>query len=233
MATDVNRQDQATGGATTTADEFQSLLKQSFKPRTERAATEVENAVSTLVQQALADSNVIKDDVLDTITEMIAQIDKKISDQMNEIIHAEPFQQLESSWRGLHYLVFNSETDAQLKIRFLNASKQELHRHLRQYPNAAWDQSPLFKRIYEEEFGQLGGQPYGCLVGDYYFSHRATDVQLLRDLTKISAAAHAPLFTAADPVLMGMDSWTELANPRDLIFNCFLRHHRDRLRNVN
>ena len=217
MAKEVSRQDQASGGATTTtADEFSSLLKQSFKPRTERAATEVENAVSTLVQQALADTSVIKDDVLDTITEMIAQIDRKISAQMNEIIHAEEFQKLESSWRGLHYLVYNSETDAQLKIRFMNASKQELHRHLRQFPNAAWDQSPLFKRIYEEEFGQLGGQPYGCLIGDYYFSHRAQDVQLLRDLSKIAGSAHAPFFTAADPVLMGMDSWTELANPRDL-----------------
>ncbi len=216
MATETQRQDPATGGATTSVDEFQSLLKQSFKPRTERAATEVENAVTTLVKQALADSSVVKDDILDTITEMIAQIDKRLSDQMNEIIHADEFQQLESSWRGLHYLVMNSETDAQLKIRVMNASKSELHRHLRQYPNAAWDQSPLFKRIYEEEFGQLGGQPFGCLVGDYYFSHRATDVQLLRDLSKIAGAAHAPFFTAADPTLMGMDSWTELSNPRDL-----------------
>ncbi len=216
MATETNRQDQAAGGATTTIDDFSSLLKQSFKPRTERAATEVESAVATLVRQALSDTSVIKDDVLETITEMIAQIDKKISDQMNEIIHAEEFQQLESAWRGLHYLVMNSETDAQLKIRIMNASKQELYRHLRQFPNAAWDQSPLFKRIYEEEFGQLGGQPYGCLVGDYYFSHRATDVQLLRDLSKIAAAAHAPFFAAADPTLMGMDSWNELSNPRDL-----------------
>jgi type VI secretion system protein ImpC len=216
VATEAERQTQTGGTTTSTADEFQALLKQSFKPRTERAASEVENAVSTLVEQALADQNVIKDDVLDTVTEMIAALDRKISEQMNEIIHAEEFQKLESSWRGLHYLVFNSETDAQLKIRFMNASKSELYRHLRQYPNAAWDQSPLFKRIYEEEFGQLGGQPYGCLIGDYYFSHRAPDVQLLRDMSKIAAAAHAPFFAAADPNLMGMDAWTELANPRDL-----------------
>ena len=166
MANEASRQEQGAGVATTNADEFATLLKQNFKPRTERAATEVESAVSTLVQQALSDSSVIKEDVLDTINEIIAQIDKKISDQMNEIVHAEEFQKLESSWRGLNYLVMNSETDAQLKIRFMNASKSELHRHLRQFPGAAWDQSPLFKRIYEEEFGQLGGQPYGCLVGD-------------------------------------------------------------------
>src|SRR6516165_3966039 len=197
-------------------DEFSALLKQSFKPRTERAATEVENAVKTLVEQALADASVIKSDVLDTIEEMIAQLDKKLSAQMNEIMHAPEFQQIESAWRGLKYLVFQSETDAMLKIRVMNVSKSELYRHLRLFPNAAWDQSPLFKKIYEEEFGQLGGQPYGCLIGDYSFSHLPTDVQLLRDLSKIAGAAHAPFFAAADSTLMGMDSWNELMNPRDL-----------------
>src|SRR5436305_7815895 len=99
------------------ADEFSALLKQSFKPRSERAATEVENAVKTLVEQALVDTSVIKSDVLDTIEEMIAQIDKKLSAQVNEILHAPEFQQIESAWRGLSYLVYQSETDAQLKIR--------------------------------------------------------------------------------------------------------------------
>jgi type VI secretion system protein ImpC len=198
------------------ADEFATLLKQSFKPRTERAAAEVENAVNTLVEQALADTSLVKSDVLDTIEEMIAQLDKKLSAQMNAIMHAPEFQQIEGAWRGLAYLIFQSETDAMLKIRVMNISKSELYRHLRQFPNAAWDQSTLFKKIYEEEFGQLGGQPYGCLVGDYNFSHLPTDVQLLRDLSKIAGAAHAPFFAAADSTLMGMDSWNELMNPRDL-----------------
>src|ERR1700687_6022857 len=198
------------------ADEFSALLKQSFKPRTERAATEVENAVNTLVEQALADASLIKSDVLDTIEEMIGQLDKKLSAQMNEIMHAPELQQIESAWRGLKYLVFQSETDAMLKLRVMNVSKSELYRHLRQFPNAAWDQSPLFKKVYEEEFGQLGGQPYGCLIGDYSFSHLPTDVQLLRDLSKIAGAAHAPVFAAAGSTLMGMDSWNELMNPRDL-----------------
>src|SRR6516162_10763012 len=151
------------------ADEFAALLKQSFKPRTERAATEVENAVKTLIEQALADTSVVKTDVLDTIEEMIAQLDKKLSAQMNEILHAPEFQQIESAWRGLKYLVFQSETDAMLKIRVMNVSKNELYQQLRKYPAAAWDQSPLFKKVYEQEFGQLGGQPFGCLIGDYYF----------------------------------------------------------------
>lgn len=216
MATETAQAPQEALVQTTEGDEFSKMLKQSFKPRTERAATEVENAVKTLVEQALADSSLIKTDVLDTIEEMIAQLDKKLSAQMNAIMHAPEFQQIESAWRGLKYMVFQSETDAMLKIRVMNVGKSELYRHLRQYPNAAWDQSPLFKKIYEEEFGQLGGQPYGCLVGDYYFSHLPTDVQLMRDLSKIAAAAHAPFFAAADSTLMGMDSWNELMNPRDL-----------------
>lgn len=197
-------------------EDFSALLKQSFKPRTERAATEVENAVSTLVREALAGQNVVKDDVLGTIEGMIAKLDEKLTAQVNEILHAPEFQKLESAWRGLNYLVFNSETDAQLKIKFMNISKSEIYRNLRLYPGARWDQSPLFKRIYEQEFGQLGGQPYGTIVCDYHFNHQAADVQLMRDLSKIAAAAHAPLFAGADPVLMGMDSWNELMNPRDL-----------------
>src|SRR5215203_2800434 len=185
--------------ATRDPDEFASILKQSFKPRTERAATEVENAVGTLVREALADSSLIKDDVLDTIEEMIARIDQKLTAQINEIIHAPEFQQIESAWRGLNYLVMNSETDTTLKIKVLNVSKQELHKNLRLFSGARWDQSPLFKKVYEAEFGRLGGEPFGCLIADYYFSHLSQDVQLLRELAKVASAAHAPLFAAADP----------------------------------
>jgi type VI secretion system protein ImpC len=198
------------------ADDFAALLKQNFKPRSERAASEVENAVQTLVTQALSDSSLVKGDVLDTIEEMIARLDEKLTAQMNEILHAPEFQQLESAWRGLHYLVYNSETDATLKIRVFNVGKTELYRNMKLFPGARWDQSPLFKKIYEQEFGQLGGEPYGALVADYHFSHAPTDVQLLRDLSKVASAALAPLITGADPSLMGMDSWTELSNPRDL-----------------
>jgi type VI secretion system protein ImpC len=217
MATET-QENRATAPATAyqDADEFAALLKQSFKPRSERAATEVENAVNTLVQQALADTSLIKEDVLDTIEEMIARLDEQLSAQMNAIMHAPEFQQIESAWRGLHYLVYNSETDSTLKIKVMNVSKNELYRDLRLYPDAKWDQSPLFKKIYEAEFGTLGGEPYGCLVGDYYFDHSATDVRLLRDLGKIAAAAHCPFIAGAAPTLLGMDSWNELVNPRDL-----------------
>ena len=217
MATEPTLEKAPSGGpAVQETEDFSALLKQSFKPRSERAATEVENAVNTLVQQALADTSLIKDDVLDTIDEMIARLDEKLSEQVNEILHNETFQQIESAWRGLHYIVYNSETDASLKLRVLNVSKQELYRDLRLYPDAKWDQSPLFKAVYEQEFGQLGGHPYGALVGDYHFDHSAVDIRLLRDLGKIAAAAHAPMISGAAPGLMGMDSWTELTNPRDL-----------------
>src|SRR5450432_4031043 len=173
------QQGQKAPGAETTlaeADEFSTLLKQNFKPRTERAASEVESAVQALVTQALADSSLVKSEVLDTIEEMIARLDEKLSAQMNEVLHAHEFQQLESAWRGLNYLVFNSETDATLKIRIFNVGKSELYRNLKLYPGARWDQSPLFKKVYEQEFGQLGGQPFGALVADYHFAHNAVDV---------------------------------------------------------
>ena len=215
MATEAATQRQAQV-ETRDAEDFTAILKQSFKPRSERAATEVENAVTTLVKQALDDTSVIKDDVLDTVEEIIARLDQKLTAQVNEILHAPEFQQIEAAWRGLYYLVMNSETDANLKIRVMNVSKNEIYRNLRLYPGARWDQSPLFKKVYEQEFGQLGGEPYGALICDYHFSHLPTDVQLLRDLSKVAAAAHAPLFAGADPSMMGMDSWTELMNPRDL-----------------
>ena len=211
MATQQEQKDLPSAAATGLAevDDFAALLKQNFKPRSERAASEVENAVQTLVTQALADASVVKGDVIDTIEEMIARLDEKLSEQMNEIIHAPEFQKLESAWRGLHYLVYNSETDATLKIRVMNVGKSELYRNLKLFPGARWDQSPLFKKVYEQEFGQLGGEPYGCLVADYHFNHSPVDVQLLRDLSKVASAALAPLLTGADPTLMGMDSWTD------------------------
>jgi type VI secretion system protein ImpC len=217
MATELQQEKTAsTEAAQQEADEFASLLKQSFKPRSERAASEVDNAINTLVQQALADTSIIKEDVLDTIEDMIARLDEKLSDQVNAIMHAPEFQGIESAWRGLSYLVYNSETDATLKLKIMNVSKNELYRDLRNYPDAKWDQSPLFKKLYEAEFGQLGGEPYGCLVGDYHFDQSAVDVRLLRDLGKIAAAAHCPFISGAAPTLLGMDSWTELSNPRDL-----------------
>jgi type VI secretion system protein ImpC len=147
---------------------------------------------------------------------MMAAIDRKLSEQTNLIIHHPDFQQLESAWRGLNYLVYNTETDEMLKIRVLNISKKEIARTLKKFKGISWDQSPLFKKVYEEEYGLLGGEPFGCLIGDYYFSHSPQDVEILSGMGQIAAAAHAPFISAAAPEVMGMGSWQELANPRDL-----------------
>src|SRR5450432_3040246 len=182
--------------------EFTSLLQKQFKPQSQRAREEVESAVRTLAQQALEKSTLIGGDVVESVNAMIA------------IMHHPDFQSVESAWRGLHHLVNNTETDEQLKIRVMNISKKDLHKTLRKFKGTNWDQSPIFKRRYEEEFGQLGGEPYGCLVGDYYFDHQAPDVEVLGEMAKIGAAIHAPFISGASSALLGMDSWQELSNPR-------------------
>ncbi|MDV7213878.1 type VI secretion system contractile sheath large subunit [Azotobacter beijerinckii] len=202
--------------AAETGDDFAALLLREFKPQTERAREAVESAVRTLAEQALERTELISDDAIRSIESIIAAIDARLTAQINLILHHPDFQRLESAWRGLRYLVDNSETDEMLKIRVLNISKGELHRTLKKFKGSAWDQSPLFKRMYEEEYGQFGGEPYGCLVGDYYFDHSAPDVELLGEIAKVCAAMHAPFIAAAAPRVMGMDSWQELSNPRDL-----------------
>ncbi len=198
------------------ASEFSSLLQKEFKPKSDRAKEAVEQAVGTLAQQVLSDTSLISDDAIKSIESIIAEIDKKLSEQINLILHNEEFQKVESAWRGLHHLVNNTETDEMLKIRVMNISKKDLAKTLKKFKGTAWDQSPIFKKMYEEEYGQFGGEPYGCLVGDYHFDHSAPDMELLGEIAKVCAAAHAPFITGLAPTTMQMDSWQELANPRDL-----------------
>jgi type VI secretion system protein ImpC len=197
-------------------DEFSQLLSKEFKPKSDRARQQVEVAVQTLAQQVLNDEDLIVEDAVNSINAIIAEIDAKLAEQVNLILHHEEFQQLESAWRGLHYLVNNTETDEMLKIRFLSISKNELGKTIKRFKGTAWDQSPLFKKVYEQEYGQLGGEPYGCLVGDYHFDHSPPDVEILSGMAQIAAAAHAPFIAGAAPSAMQMDSWQELTNPRDL-----------------
>lgn len=203
-------------GAVVEGSPFADLLQKEFKPKTDEAKSAVEQAVHTLAEQALAQTSLISSDVVKSIEAMIAEIDRKLTEQVNLILHHQDFQKLESAWRGLHYLVNNTETDEMLKIRVMNISKADVGKTLKKYKGTAWDQSPLFKRIYEEEYGQFGGEPFGCLVGDYYFDQSPPDVELLGEMAKVSAAAHTPFIAGASPTVMQMDSWQELANPRDL-----------------
>jgi type VI secretion system protein ImpC len=196
--------------------DLDTLLQKEFRPKTDEAKEAVEKAVRTLASQALSQTQLIGADVVQSISAMIAEIDRKLSEQVNLIMHHQDFQQLEGSWRGLHYLVNNTETDEMLKIRVLNISKAELGKTLKRYKGTAWDQSPIFKRVYEQEYGQFGGEPFGCMVGDYYFDHTAPDVELLGEMGKVAAAAHCPFIAGAGPTVMQMGTWQELADPRDL-----------------
>ena len=215
---ETNQEAQGQSGATATLEggDFSALLQKEFKPKTDHARAAVENAVKTLAEQVLADTAVVSDDAIMSIQSIIAEIDKKLTEQINMIMHHEDFQKLEGAWRGLHYLVNHTETDEQLKIRVLNISKNDLGKTLKKYKGTAWDQSPLFKKLYEEEYGQFGGEPYGCLVGDYHFDHSPPDVELLTQMAQIAAASHAPFIAGGSPTLMQMESWQELSNPRDL-----------------
>jgi type VI secretion system protein ImpC len=196
--------------------DFQQLLNKEFKPKTDRANEAIQSAVQTLAEQALAETALVSDDAVRTIEAIIAEIDKRLSDQLNAILHHENFKKLEGTWRGLHYLVNNTETDEMLKIRVLNIAKKDVAKTLKKFKGTAWDQSPLFRKLYEDEFGTPGGEPYGCILGDYEFDHTPPDVAIVEGMGQIAAAAHAPFIAAASPSLMNMDSWQELGDPRDL-----------------
>src|SRR5215472_13497380 len=214
MADPKSQQQQSTETAETS--EFDRLLKQEFKPKTDEAQEALDRAVRTLAEWALAETRLIRGDTVATIEGIVAQIDKKLTEQINLILHHPDLQKLEGAWRGLSHLVNNTETDEMLKIRVMNISKLDLGKTLKRFKGTAWDQSPLFKKVYEAEYGQFGGEPFGCLVGDYYFDQSPPDVELLGEMGKICGSAHVPFIAGASPSVMGMGSWQELANPRDL-----------------
>jgi type VI secretion system protein ImpC len=201
---------------TVSVDDFQALLSKAFRPRDDSRATEIKQAVDELARQALGNTRLVSTNVVRTIQAMIAQLDQRLTEQVNLVLHHPDFQKLEGAWRGLHYLVNNTETDIMLKIKVLNITKEELATTLESYEGTAWDQSPIFKMIYTQEFSQFGGEPYGCLIGDYHFDNLPMDTALLGNMSNVCAAAHVPFIAAAAPSLFNMDSWQELMNPRDL-----------------
>ncbi|WP_042444071.1 type VI secretion system contractile sheath large subunit [Azospirillum sp. B510] len=171
--------------------------------------------LAEFVDQVVAETgDAVAIDVVEAINHRIAQIDELISLQLNEILHHEEFQKLEATWRGLNYLVTNTEAGTQLKIRVLNTSRKDLQKDLDSA--VEFDQSALFKMVYEAEYGTLGGTPYSVLIGDYEFSRHPQDMSLLEKISNVAAAAHAPFIAAASPKMFDMDSFSELAGPRDL-----------------
>lgn len=170
--------------------------------------------VAEFVDQVLSESGKVQGDVVESIKLRVAEIDRLISAELNHVMHHPEFQALEASWRGLHHLVTRSETGAALKLRVLNISKDELSKDLEKA--VEFDQSALFKKVYEDEYGTFGGTPYGLLVGDFAFGRHPQDIQLLEKISNVAAAAHAPFIAAAGPLMFGLDSFTKLPDPRDL-----------------
>jgi len=172
------------------------------------------NLVRDFVDQVLKGAMTVSKDAEAMITARIAEIDRLVSVQLNEVLHNASFQKLEGTWRGLKYLLDQSETSDKLKIRVLNATKTELLRDLQRAPE--FDQSALFKKVYEEEFGVFGGAPFAALVCDYEFGRGPEDIDLLERISKVAASAHAPFLTAANPEMLNLDSFTSIDAPRDM-----------------
>lgn len=170
--------------------------------------------IATLVEEAMKGTLRVSKDLEATINARIADIDKALSDQLNAILHAQEFQKVEAAWRGLHYLVQQSETSTMMKIRVLNVSKDDLRKDLEKA--VEFDQSALFKKVYEEEYGTFGGAPYGALIGDFEFGRHPQDIALLEKISNVAAAAHAPFLSAASAGLLGLENFPDLPNPRDL-----------------
>lgn len=205
-------QEQAAAGATETQEA--SFLDQAIAATKQTDPDRTAELLRTLTQEALAGTVTYSKNLTQTINNAIVAIDAKISTQLNAIMHHPDFQKLEGTWRGLNYLVMNSETGSSLKIRVINCTKRELYKSLTKA--SEFDQSTIFKKIYESEFGSPGGEPYGALIGDYEFGNHPEDTELLSLMSNVAAAAFAPFVTAASPKMFGFDDFTELSKPRDL-----------------
>jgi type VI secretion system protein ImpC len=204
----------ATPAAATETTEGPSFLDQVVAATRQTTPDHAQELVKTLVEQALSGTVTFDKNLTRTIDSAVAAIDRKLSDQLNAIMHHPKFSALEGTWRGLHYLVMNSETGTALKLQVLNLPKRELSRDLQRA--VEFDQSQLFKKIYENEFGTPGGEPYGALIGDYEWTQHPDDIETLRLVSNVAAAAFAPFISAAGAGMFGFDKWPDLAKPRDL-----------------
>jgi type VI secretion system protein ImpC len=210
----VQRQSQETSEAYEEKGLLETIIDEGRIGRDEEQREQSRRQIATLVEEVMQGTIRVSKDLESTINARIADIDALLSRQLNAIMHAPEFQHLEASWRGLHYLVYQTETSTMLKIRVLNVSKQDLLRDLERATE--FDQSALFKKVYEEEYGMFGGAPFGVLIGDYEFGRHPQDMALLEKISNVAAAAHAPFIAAASPQLFNLDSFTDVGVPRDL-----------------
>ena len=207
-------QGQGAAGATTTEETGLGLLDQVIGATKQTERDRAQELIKALTEEALKGTVTFSRNLSQTFDRAIAAIDAKVSEQLNAVMHHERFTKLEGSWRGLHYLVMNSETSTSLKIRMFQASKKDLSRDLQRA--VEFDQSQLFKKIYENEFGTPGGEPYGSLVGDYEWTAHPDDVETLRLISNVAAGAFAPFISGVGAGMFGFDDWRELSKPRDL-----------------
>lgn len=191
-----------------------SIVEQSRVARSESEHLRAKNIIAELVREVMEGTVVVSENLGATLDARIAELDQLISMQLSEVMHNPEFQKLESTWTGLQYLCKQTSTGANLKIQLFNATKKEL---IKDFKTAIdFDQSVLFKKVYEEEFGTFGGAPFGTLIGDFDISRQPEDMFFVEQMSHVAAAAHAPFITAASPELLGLDSFDELGKPRDL-----------------
>lgn len=206
---------QGSGAAQTeTVDAPLSLLDEAISVTKQTEPTRVEELMRTLAQEAMSGTVQFQKNMTVTLKDAIAKIDAQISEQLAAIMHAEKFKAIEGTWRGLNYLVKNSEISTSLKVQLFNATKKEIANDLSKATD--FDQSTLYKKVYEEQFGMAGGTPFGALVGDYYFSKHPDDVELLTNISSVAASGFTPFISAADANVFGMDSYKELSKPMDM-----------------
>ncbi|HMF56303.1 MAG TPA: type VI secretion system contractile sheath large subunit, partial [Pyrinomonadaceae bacterium] len=196
------------------SDLLTRILDQGRLARNEVQVQQAKDMIAQFVSEVMQGQLTVSKDMESAINARIAEIDRLVTAQLNEVMHHEDFQKMEGSWRGLNHLVMNSETSTMLKIRVFNVSKKDLLKDLERA--AEFDQSALFKKVYEEEFGTFGGSPYGALIGDYEFSNHPQDMALIEKISQVAAAANAPFIGAASPQLFGWDNYQELTEVRDL-----------------
>lgn len=204
----------AQGSAVAEVSLLDEIVEQSKVAKSGVEHERAKDIISELVNQVLEGSMPVSHNLSGTLDARVAELDSLISRQLSAIMHAPEFQKLERSWTGLHYLVKNSATGQNLKIRMLNATKREL---VKDFQSALeFDQSTMFKKVYEEEFGTFGGAPYAALLGDFEISRQPEDMYFIEQMSHVAAASHAPFISAASPELFGLESYGELGKPRDL-----------------
>jgi len=214
---DEEKKEEQTGGGAAEGEELpllDKIIQEGKMARDESQISYARDLIGEFATQILDDSMTVSADTVAMIEARIAQIDELLSNQLNEIMHADEFQEAEATWRGLNYLIFNTETSGMLKLRLLNITKKEVLKDLEKA--VEFDQSQLFKKLYEEEYGTFGGHPYTLLIGGYEFGRHPQDMALLEKMSNVAAAAHAPFIAAASPKLFDMAGFTEIGIPRDL-----------------